>query len=482
MPSPALTFLADADREEIHRSVLKVLAQTGARFESPRARTALREAGCIVKEDSTVLIPPELVEWALSKLRRNVTLAARDPSHDVVLDGSRTFVASAGICPYVIDSWSGEHREPSLKDLARAILLADALPEIDVCWFSVSPSGDVSMAMADLASLACALSNSGKHIQGQLVRPEDVPVALEMLDVAAPGVKSEQRALFSSLYCPLSPLTHGKDTLEAAMAMAAEAIPIDIYSLALSGGTGPMTLAGTVVQTLAEELSAVVLLKLVREDCPLILVGHAAILDMATSRYAQAAPEAELMNLALLEMIHSYGCPSQSIGLASDAFDAGFQCGFETSAVAMFTWFARPDMMTGLGGLGGGQIFSPAKLVLDAEAVQYLLQLDRGIDVGSDHLATDVIGRVGPGGHYLMEKETLRAMRRGEQWVPKLFRRRSYEQMRTGTADGLALAEEKVQEILSQHSPVPLPPGASEAMDTVLTAAARERSHPGDAT
>jgi len=476
LPSPALTLLTEADREHLHEATLKVLAETGARFDSPVARATLKDAGCLVDDEAAIVrFPPDLVRWALSAVSRKVVLASREPGHDLVLDGSRTHTSSTGICPYVLDIRTGEQREPELEDLAQIARLVDVLPEVDACTFSVSPTRDVPSELTDLASLACVLNNTGKHVHGQLVRPEDVPVALEMLRLAAPEADLTVTAIFSSLYCPMSPLVHGKAEVEAAMAMAAEAVPIDIFSLPLAGGTAPMTLAGTIVQTLAEEISAVILLKLVNEECPLVLTGNAGALDMSSSRYVSATPEACLMDLGLLEMIKYYGAPSQSIGFSNDSFDIGFLCGLESMSIATFTWLAKADVMTGLGNIGGAEVFSLAKLALDAEAVQYLARLHRGVDIDEEHVGVDVIHKVGPCGHYLKEKQTLRAMRAGEQWVPSLFRRRSREQVRDGSSDALALAEQRVEKLLAQHSPPPLPPGALEAIDQLLADVGRER-------
>ena len=112
--------------------------------------------------------------------------------------------------------------------------------------------------LENLSALACLLKTTSKHVQGQLVRAEDVTVAVEMLRLAAPGSDPRERPLFSSVYCPVSPLVHDKEASEAGMALAAQGIPIDIFSLPLAGATAPLSLAGTVVQVLAEELSAAV--------------------------------------------------------------------------------------------------------------------------------------------------------------------------------------------------------------------------------
>jgi trimethylamine:corrinoid methyltransferase-like protein len=144
----------------------------------------------------------------------------------------------------------------------------------------------------------------------------------------------------------------------------------------------------------------------------------------------------------------------------------------------MFTWLAGADLMTGLGNIGGAEVFSLAKLTLDAEAVQYLARLHRGLVVDEENAAVDVIHKAGHGGHFLKDKHTMRALRAGEQWIPSLFRRRSLEQVRDGVPDAVALAEHRVDDLLARHVAPPLPAGAAQAIDQVLADVARERGLP----
>lgn len=184
------------------------------------------------------------------------------------------------------------------------------------------------------------------------------------------------------------------------------------------------------------------------------------------------------MSTGLLEMIASYGAPSQSIAFSNDSFDMGFLCGQESTSLALFTWLAMPDLMTGMGNVGGAEVFSLATLALDAEAVQYLARLRRGLAVDDEEEVVAVIKSAGPGGNFLKEKHTLRVLRAGEQWIPDLSRRRGLDQVLAGQPDAVALARQRVEELLASHTPPPLPDRAAEAMDEALDDAARERGVP----
>jgi trimethylamine--corrinoid protein Co-methyltransferase len=475
MPAPRVSLLDLDDRDFIHERTLEVLDTVGVRFRSAAALQVLKEAGCRVDlENEIARIPAQLVEWALGQLPRDILLAGRDPGRDALLDGSRTFATVAGICPYVVDMDTGLYRAPRLRDVEDLTRIADALDAFGIVWYSVSPTGDTQPRMTDLAATACMLAATSKHVMGQVTRPAEVPYAVEIVRLCAADGGSEERPLFSIIYCPVAPLQHCGPAIEAAMALAARRVPIDIFSLGLAGATAPVTLAGTITQTNCEVLSATVLFQLVAPGCPLIYSANAGIMDMRTSRFAVSTPETILMNVAQIELAHSYGMPALSVGFVPDASELGFRCGVEDMGFALPTRLARPDIMTGLGTLEAGQAVSYPKMVLDAEIVAYLDRLMGGIAVDGEHISVDAISSAGAGGHYLSQRETRTRIRSGEHWLPDLFHRHSYSERRGGAPDEVHRAAERVAEILAEHGPLPLPPGAPERVADVLVTAERE--------
>lgn len=464
-----LSLLSDAERDLYCERTLHVLDHVGAQFESPKARAVLAEGGCRVNEEThRVSFPRELVEWSISKLQREVLLAARDPQKDALLDGSRTYLTTAGISPYIVDEETGKQREPGLDDLARVGRIVDALDEVGIVWFPISPTRDAPGDTTDLVSFACLAANTSKHIQGECVRPEDVPVAIEMFRLASGDVSSSERPLFSSLYCPVSPLTHEAAPSEAGMALAAARVPIDIFTLPLSGGTAPMTLFGAAIQNTAETLSAAVLFKLVDEDCPLIFSANTGIMDMRRGSFASAAPEVMLMNIAQIELARTFHVPTLSVGCCIDVCDLGFAAGAEDAGYGIITRLARPDIMIGLGSVESGNALSLPKLVLDAELARHSDRLLAGIAIDEEHAQVEAITDVGPGGNFLEHEATLAYMRSGEHWVPDLLRRTPYAEWEAGAPREFERAAAKVREILATHEPLPLPEGAREAIDGLV--------------
>ncbi len=471
MPSLRLSLLEARDRDLVHERTLGLLAGTGVRFKSDKAVQVLLDAGCRLADNGLVRIPPELVDWAVSQAPRSVLLAGRDPARDAPLDGTATYSTVAGICPYVVDKDSGLYRVPTLADLEQITTVADVLDAFGIVWYSVSPTDGLPPEMVDLTATATMLACTTKHVMSQVLRPEEVPFALEIARLSGDGRAPGDRPVLSTIYCPVAPLQHDGEAVEAAMALAAARVPIDIFSLGLAGATAPVTLAGTMTQTNCEVLSAVVLLQLVEPGCPLIYSANAGLMDMRASRFAAATPETVLMNVAQIELAHSYGMPALSVGHVTDAADLGFRAGLEDMGFALPTRLARPDIMTGLGTLEAGQAVSLVKMLLDAEVVGYIDRVLEGIVVTDESLQAGVIAEVGAGGQYLTRRETRIGVRAGEHWMPDLLRRVSYPEARRGDPGELERAREAVLTILAEHRAVPLADGVADKVADVLAEA-----------
>lgn len=470
---PRLQPTPRSELDAIHSATLAILAETGVRFPSAAALTVLERAGAAVDTTTMVVrLPAALVEKTVAMAPREVLLAGRDPAQDALLDGSRIFVTLDGTGAYTLDHRSGERRASTSRDLAEATLIADFLPEIGVMWNVVS-AGDTSPAIEVLEELAIVLRNTGKHIQGEVQRPEEVPYIMEMLAAASDGGRWDpHRPIFSIVYCPVAPLQHEREMLEAAIALARERVPMSVYSMGLAGATAPVTLAGAVGQANAEILSSIVLLQLIEPGTPIIYVADTGILDMRAGIFAAAGPEAMLFGQLLAGLARLYDLPVMTAGFTADANDFSLMAGLDDGMSALSAWLTGPDLLVGLGMFDGAQMLSLPKIVLDAEVVRQLERLSGGVAVDPAHLMTDVVAAVGPGGHYLRQKATRGFLREGEHHQPELLLRESYETWRAQGRSEVERAVVKVEAILATHKAKPLPDGAEERLAQIIARAA----------
>lgn len=478
---PSIQQAPAAEVEAIHEASLRVLADVGVAFPDAGARALLTDAGAVVDEDSGVVrIPPRLVEEALAAAPRDVLLAGRDPKRDVRCDGSDVHLTLDGTGAYTLDHRSGERRPSTMQDLADASLVADAADEVGVVWNIVS-AADAPPNTQVLDELAAIVAHTGKHIQGEVQRPEEVPYVLEILAAAAAGgVWDPRRPFFSIVYCPVPPLQHEPEMLGAGLALARAGVPMCVYSMGLTGATAPVTLAGAALQANVEILSAIVLFQLARPGVGCIYVADTGVLDMRSGAYAAAAPESVLLTHALIGLARRYRLPVMATGLTGDANESSMMSGADGAAAALASMLMGPDLLCGAGMHAGAQMLSLPKILLDCELFRQYRRVRAGLEVDEERLLEDLIARVGPGGHYLRARETRDHLRRGELLAPRLLQREQYEAWSAarppGSCDSAEVrrAAAAVEEILATHTAPPLPAGAEARIAGVIAAAGRE--------
>lgn len=456
--------LTRADVERIHEQSLDLLERVGIDYKTPRALAILEQAGCPVDHDGTRLkLPRDVVEWALQQAPRLVRLAARDPARDVILDGRRPHHTTDSQGTQAVDLASGERRASTARDLERGLLLADALDRIEIVNVMVAAS-DVPAHVRTVQHMATAFRHTSKPVRSGVLHPGQVSHLVELVCVALGG---EFRPIFSATDCTISPLMHDGPMTEACIELVRLGVPILIYPMPLSGGTAPLTRAGTVLLHNVEVLSAVTLFQLVRPGAPLIYGTGASQMDMRTGRYGGGAGEYGL-KLALHEMARFYHLPTNLWGLstASDELDARY--GHEATASVLLATLAGADEIYSVGLLGSAQILSLEKMVLDNHLIHQVEVMTRPFLAGDAQLQADLIAEVGIGGHYLSRRETRAALRQEyvEPWPP-------------AGKTALQLARAEAFEILERHRPPPLPDGAPEAMDAIVAAAGRALAPPG---
>ena len=472
MARARISFLSDAEKGDLHEQTLDVLEHTGIAFNTPQALDLLEEAGAAVDRDTlTARVPRALVESCLESTPRRVLLAARDPGRDVIVgDGSLTFT-SDGTATYVLDDATGERHDGSAADLRTIMRLLDAMPNCDYVWPTIS-ARDLDPVTANLEIEALSFASCAKHVQDEVRGPEFVAPLLEMFAAVA-GAPVRERPVFSAINCTIAPLQHDAPMTEASIALARAGVPIVIMPMPLMGTTAPMSIAATTVITMAELLSAVVLLQLAAPGCPLIAAPEPAVADLRSGLYLCGPPELALMSLACIEMCKHYGLPTQGQGFGSDGKAADFQEAAEGMAAGLTGALVGADSLVGLGTFDGAQGTSLAKIVLDDDAAGLVKRLVEEVPFTAAEALLGDIGEVGPGGHFLARRST-RERRRGGVWQPQVFRRGTFESCRGRAV--VADALERAYDLLAAHEVLPLPDDVQRELASIATAFRRVAS------
>jgi len=230
------------------------------------------------------------------------------------------------------------------------------------------------------------------------------------------------------------------------------------------GATGPVTLAGTVVQAIAEGLISLVLIQLRHPGAPCSLSVNIGIFDMSTTLLVQAAPETSLGLAAQAEVAQSFGLPTWGTAGAADSKVIDAQAGIESTFSILAQGLAGLNLIHDVGYMDRGMICSAEMLVMGDEVIGMAKRFIRGVEVNADTLARSVIEQVGPGGHYLQEDHTYDHFR-DQLWTPSLMARQNYEDWQlAGSKDMAQRIHEKVLGLIENHQVPPLPDNTVAAL------------------
>ena len=473
MSKPEIRFLSQNEIEAIHNASLRVLDNTGIKVMSNKALDILKQAGAKVDyEKNHATVPGDLVEEALKRAPKTIKYCARNPKYDFVLNKQETHFCAEGGPPFILDWETGERRYSTSEDLARCSIIADYLDHVHLIW-PLGAGMDVPAPMRYIVDMYTSLRNSEKHFEGDATNAKDAQYQIEIAAAIVGGREElRKRPIFSHVICTLSPLSYDKGMTEASMELAKAGIPVVIYPMPAAGETGPATLAGTIVVNNAEVLGGLVMQEFASSGAPVVYAADVSNVDFRTGS-GISSPEGDLMQLALNQLAHYYGLPSEMevSGSLSKLLDA--QAGYENAISLIAHTLMVPDIALGLGALEGGRITSPEALVIDNEIIDYALRFAQGFEVNDETLAVDVIHKVGPGGIFLGEKHTLKHFR--ERWMSRLSDVDSFETwQKKGSRSIDKVAREKVKEILATHKPEPIPEDAQKEISKILKRAEAE--------
>ena len=271
----------------------------------------------------------------------------------------------------------------------------------------------------------------------------------------------------SLIACPVDPLGNEAASLEVGLAAAEAGVPCGFSELTLGCGTAPATLAGNLVVNLAAVLADTVLVQLASPGAPVFLAGAPSVMDLKTGGYTGGGPEDDLLAAAATQMAHHYGLPMAMGTMATGAKEPGWQAAVDDSLSTLASVLAGADMMNGCGLVDGSRTASYAHLVMESEIYGIAARVAAGIEVDSETLALETIGRVGPNGTYLAEKHTRRHLK--EIWQPLVFDRSSYDVWsRAGRRGALERAGEVAADLLRAHEPAALPPEVAGALAEIV--------------
>ena len=311
----SLNVFTDDELDEIHLATLEVLQKTGLFVEDEEALNIFGDHGAnIDRERKIAKLPPYLVEEAIRSAPPKFTLCGRNPKDDVVLESNRVYFTNFGEGIYVDDLFTGEHRSTTKQDVADSALLADYLDNIDVYERALG-AVDKPPQTLNIHNADAAFANTTKHcFLGGGDRPNVAKIAEIAAVISGGKDRLEERPIFSFNVCPTSPLRLTLEFCQIVIDSARLGVPLNIISMAMAGGSAPVSLAGTLVVSNAEVLGTVTLTQLVRKGTPVIYASSTTSMDLKLGTASVGCPELAMISAGVAKLAQRYQLPSWVAG------------------------------------------------------------------------------------------------------------------------------------------------------------------------
>ena len=312
----SLNVFTDDEFKDIHLATLEVLEQTGVFTDDPESLDVFESGGASVNRESGIVrIPAHVVEAAIESAPERVFAAGRDSKDDIMLDAGRVGFTTFGEGLTVTDLETGEVREPTKQDVADTARLADYLDELDTYELAIG-AHDVPTATATIHGYEAAVCNTTKHVCAGPLSKWETEVILDIAAAVTGGREAlRRRPIVMIGVCPVSPLKLPKECSEAIVAAAKAGVPCLVLSMAMSGGSSPVSLSGTLVVHNAEVLAGITLAQLTRKGTPVLYGSSTTAMDLRLASASVGSPECGVISAAVAFIARQYRLPSYVAGL-----------------------------------------------------------------------------------------------------------------------------------------------------------------------
>ena len=438
--------------EEIKWAAFDVMRTAGFKVYHPEARKMLKQAGAVVRGES-VKVPDHIVRECIRLAPKGWTIFNRNGQRAMEIQGRKSYFGTSTASPNTHDIVTGTVRPTQLEDIGRGARLADALEHIDFVM-PFGSSQDVPGEACDIYEFPEIVANTVKPIVFIGYSGRGVELVYEMAAAAVGGLDNLQERPYVIAYPEsIAPMVFPQQTVDRIFAAASLNMPqIPCADIQL-GATGPVTIAGAIVQALVEGLMGLVLAQLKKPGCPVCLATTIGILDMSRGLMTFGAPTNSTALCAHAEVARSFGLPTWGLAGATDAKGVDAQSGAETAFHILAQALAGLNLIHDVGYIDSAMTCSAHQMVFGNEVIGMVKHFMKGITVNRETLAREVIASVGPGGNFLEHQHTFDHFK-DELWFPEMMNRQSRGDWESnGARDMATISAEETTRILGSHEP-----------------------------
>ena len=441
----------------VEETALDLLETLGLSQAIPSMVEKVTAAGGSLTDDGRLLFPRKLVLESVAGARRGFSLCGQDPALDAAIEGDRVHMSTGGAAPGVFDLETGAYRESTLKDLYDAARIVDRMDNIHFFSRSLVARDVEDSRTMDINTAYACLAGTSKHVMVSITEAAHVADIAELCYMAAGGEEAfRKRPLLTAMVCHVvPPMRFAEEACEVLEAAILAGFPVQLISAGQAGATSPATVAGSLVQAVAETLAGLVFARLVDPEARAVFAPKPLVADLRTGSMCGGGGEQAILMAGAAQMGRHWDLPTSSIAGITDAKTLDAQYGAEKALAVAMAAHAGSNIVTQAAGSMSSLLgMSHAGYVADNDMLGNILRTIRGVEATPGTVAAEVIAEVCRGeGHYLGETHTFERMK-SEYFYPLVGDRRTpAEWEEAGSHPVGDTARDTAREILANHFP-----------------------------
>lgn len=399
--------------EAIHNASMEVLAETGVAFNEPGALAIFKENGFKV-EGKTVFFQEKDVLKAVQSAPARFKIEARNPGKSLYIgEDDWVFLPTYG-APFIC-SKDGKQRPGTMEDYNNICKLVHTSQHIGMNGFKHVEPSDVSSKSAYLDMLYANITLCDKAFMGSTDTIEAAQDTMEMAGIAFGGEGREaisDRVVTIGLINPLSPLQFAEEMAGSIVEYARSGQGLAIINMIMAGTSGPVSLPGVYALMNAEILAGLTLAQLSRPGTPVIYGTTSCPTNMKSGAAVIGSPETWITNSITTQMARYYNLPCRTGGSLTDALVPDAQALAEGALSLSTSVRNGANFILHSCGMMGTYIGNNLeKWLIDEELCGMVRRMLTPIEISHETIDVESIKKIGIGGNYLMDPNTVKNCR-----------------------------------------------------------------------
>lgn len=379
-----------------------ILAEIGLDFRGdPETLDIWRKAGAAVDGERVRFEKGMLREIIQKSAPAEFTQYARNREKSVQIGGKNMVLVPAYGPPFV-RSLEGGRRYATIEDFRNFAKLAYTIDGIHHAGGTLCEPVDLPVNKRHFDMVYAHIKYSDKPFMGSVTHPDRALDTLEMAKIVFGADFLDSNTVLVSLINANSPMTWDATMLGALKNYARANQAVITTPFILAGAMSPVTVAGTLAQTLAEAMAGMAFAQLCRPGAPVIFGSFASSISMQSGAPTFGTPEPALVLYGCAQLARRLNVPFRSGGSLCGSKVPDAQAAFESANTLLPTVMGGVNfVLHAAGWLEGGLVSSYEKFMMDADQCAMMRTMLEGVDLSENGQAMDAIREVGPGAHFL---------------------------------------------------------------------------------